>query len=127
MKVAFAAVEVLRKIVLPPPSANTPLGVPPLFVKLPLPADELSSKTVAPPNPPLTVAPLSIKVPLAAVEVSKKIVWPPSANGVPPVAPPSLVKTPLAAVEVLKKVVADVPIPVPLRLAKLALPEVEES
>jgi hypothetical protein len=46
---------------------------------------------------------LSTKVPLAAVEVSKKIVWPPSANGVPPVAPPSLVKTPLAAVEVSKR------------------------
>jgi hypothetical protein len=48
--------------------------VPPLFVKLPLPADELSSKTVAPPNPPLTVAPLSIKVPSAAIDPSKKIV-----------------------------------------------------
>ena len=126
IKVPFPAVEVLRKIVLPPPSANTPPAAPPLLIKMPLPAVELSSKSVKPPNPPLIVAPLLIKVPLAAVELSTKIALPPSAKLA---ALPSLIKVPLAAVELSRKSVLPLPVlkAVPPLLVKLPLPADEES
>ncbi len=49
-----------------PPFA--PLTVPPLLVKVPLPAVETLMNCVEPPGAPLAVPPLLVKVPLAAVE-----------------------------------------------------------
>jgi len=56
--VPLPAVELKKKIVVPPPA---PLTTPPLLVKVPLPAVEVLLKDNAPPPKPLTALPLLVK------------------------------------------------------------------
>jgi hypothetical protein len=72
--VPLPAVELLPKIVLPPPK-NLLRSPPAWLVKVPLPAVELS-KNLVEPGFLLTAVPLLIKVPLPAVELSKNSVKP---------------------------------------------------
>ena len=73
--------------------------MPPLKVKVPLAAVEVSEKYMSPPYFPASALPPTVKVPLAAVEVPKN----PMSGALVSADKPLRVKAPLPALEFVKK------------------------